>query len=259
MLGIGERSERLCAPRTTVYEHRGDHWVVRCPDRPDYHWGNYLALAAPPRADGLAAWADRHREAFAGADGVERACVGWETAGPREPAGLRAAAEAAGLGLEVVEALALVEPVPWTARVQIEVRPVPEDGWEELLAFCDTRGDVEAAGFRRWRYAHYSELVRDGTGALWGAWRDGALVGAAGVFAAGGIARFQDVGVAEAHRGLGICSQLIAAMTLDVAGRAETVLILADRGSQAERIYRRLGYDRLATVWGVTGPFAPEG
>jgi len=243
----------------TTYEQRAGWQVVRCPDRPDYHWGNYLALEAPPSPDRLADWADRHREAFAGVAGVEKACIGWETAEPDEPPGLRAAAESAGLELEVVEALALSTLRPGAARVAVRLEPVAETGWDELLAFQDRRGDAEAAAFRRWRYGHYRSLVREGAGAVWGAWRGGLLVGTAGVFWGDGLARFQDVGVDEAHRRLGICSALISAMTGDVASRAATVLILADRGSQAERIYRRLGYDRIATVWGVTGPFDPRG
>lgn len=259
MLGIGERSERLCAPRTVGYEHHGDHWVLRCSDRPDYHWGNALVLDAPPAADRLAAWAARHRDAFAGEEGVERVVIGWETAEPGEAPGLRAAAEAAGLELEVVDELALANARPREARVAVDVRPVPDEAWEELLALQDTRADDEAAGFRRWRYGHYRELVRHGRGAVWGAWRDGVLVGSAGAFWGDGLARFQDVGVSQAHRGVGICSRLVSAMTLDLADRAQTVLILVDRGTQAERIYRAIGYERRGTMWGISAPFTPNG
>lgn len=259
MLGIGERSERLCAPRTVDYDHRGDHWVLRCSDRPDYHWGNALVLDAPPAPDRLAGWAARHRAAFSHVEGVERVVVGWEAAEPGEAPGLRTAAETAGLELEVVDELALVEVRTRAARVAVDVRPIADEAWDQLLALRDTRGDDEAAAFRRWRYGHYRELVRGGRGVVWGAWRDGALVGSAGAFWADGLARFQDVGVSEAHRGLGICSRLVSAMTLDLAGRAATVLILVDRGTQAERIYRAIGYERVGTMWGISAPFTPNG
>ena len=45
----------------------GDHLIVRTDENPRYWWGNFLLLAAAPRASEMAGWLDRFVTVFPGA------------------------------------------------------------------------------------------------------------------------------------------------------------------------------------------------
>jgi predicted GNAT family acetyltransferase len=100
--------------------------------------------------------------------------------------------------------------------------------------------------------------VDAGRGLWWIAEADGQPVSTAGIFwdPLGKLARFQSVDTRPDARGNGFCTGLLNAMLLDLQQRLprlETCVIMADVGSQAERIYRRLGFEpvgRQDALWG---------
>ena len=82
----------------------------------------------------------------------------------------------------------------------------------------------------------------------WLAEADGRAVSSAGIFwdADGKLARFQSVDTRPEARGNGFCTGLLNAMVLDIQQRLpqlETCVIVAEVGAQAERIYRRVGFE----------------
>ena len=61
---------------------------------------------------------------------------------------------------------------------------------------------------------------------------------------------------AAAHRGRGVCTTLVHAMAADVAARrpGEEVILVAAAGSQAERIYRGVGFAPIGSQHELSRP-----
>jgi predicted GNAT family acetyltransferase len=142
----------------------------------------------------------------------------------------------------------------------MRARPAATDGdWQAVLDIAlDGEERPGRRAYHAWRRAEHRWLAESGRGLWWLAEADGRPVASAGIFwdAAGTLARFQDVDTVEHARNRGFASGLLSAMLTDVQQRLpglETCVIVTAAGSQAERIYRRLGFEpvsRLQALWG---------
>lgn len=88
------------------------------------------------------------------------------------------------------------------------------------------------------------EMTDAGLGKRYGAFVEGRLVADLGIYRSGSLGRFNDVSTHRDFRRQGICSTLVhrASKTAFAEGVSRLVLV-ADQGSQAERIYRSLGFE----------------
>lgn len=221
-----------------------------CRERPDYWDGNLLALDRPPSVGDLTAALATWRDAIAPA--VERITLSWETDVDAAPApALVARATEIGLALScnVVLALRASQASPPAAAALRRIAP-GEWGAVEALALEEVDDDA-ARAFLRWHYGRYRGLVDAGRGDWWGAFQRDALVATAGVFHRDRWARYQEVTTALAHRGRGLATALCGAIAASVrAARPDaTLVIVAEEGSTAERIYRRLGFVAIERQW----------
>ena len=224
-------------------EDHGNHLVVRTPANPTFYWGNFLLLAAPPSADSVEHWLTVFEDAFPDAEhrsfGVD-GCHGTldDLRGFRE----------AGIDVEVSTVLtthALAETPPTVGGAQ--VRPLAGDtDWEQQVELV--MSDPDLAGGREFatrRSVAERGLVEEGRGVWWGAFVDDVLAASVGVFVAStGLARYQDVQTHPDHRGRGLCTALVHASghhALTELG-ARRLVIVADPGDEAVRIYRRAGF-----------------
>jgi GNAT superfamily N-acetyltransferase len=250
---IGERSERLVQPLDAVLTPRDGYHVVRQPDYPGYWYGNCLILAAPPAPGDLGRWLAVWRDELGGVPGLRKIVLCSEQPEREVPAGLPEAAAEAGLELEVNSILVLDRLHPHPAPEGVVIAPVREDEWAALVEL-DVAHSPEPP-FRRWRMGEYRRLVERGTGRWWAARVDGEIVASAGLFAGGGLARYQHVLTHRDFRRRGIAAALVSAMAADhlAAGGSGPVLIVADRDSSAERIYRRIGFTHAATGLDLLG------
>ena len=132
----------------------------------------------------------------------------------------------------------------------------------DLLDLCFTPGGVRAEGHRnflRLLLKRYEMLVAAGRGHWFGVFRGGELVGTCGVFEHEGLARFQLVAVHPEHRRQGLCATLVAEVARLTRRQwpAAQILIGASPGTEAERIYRRLGFEPVEHIVGlIRGPDA---
>ncbi len=233
----------LAALAGSEVEDRGDHVVVRTPANPTYWWGNFLLLPRPPSAEEVPGWLERFAATFPGAQHL--------AFGVDDPQGTvddLAALREAGLSTEAMTVMT-------ATSVHQPPRPNREATYRPLAGDDDWRQQAELA--RAGEDEHHSEafvsaktaaersLTGRGIGEWWGAFVDGRLLASMGLVAAGpGLARFQQVKTHPAARGRGLAGTLVHEVSrfgLEELG-ARTLVMVADPGYLAIRIYRSVGF-----------------
>jgi GNAT superfamily N-acetyltransferase len=239
----------------------GDHIVVRSPAHPAYWWGNFLLLAAAPQPRETPRWLARFAELLPAAEHV---ALGIDTTQP--DAADRSGLFEAGLRIErsiVLTAARLTEP-PYPDG-SADYRPLAGDeDWrsslELRLAADDGSEAAVTRAFYQQRTVDARRLTEQGDGAWFGAFDHGQLVAQLGVFSDGsGIARYQNVETHPAWRRKGLAGTLVWR-----AGRwalaelaARTLVIVADPGASAIRVYRSVGFAHTETQIGFERPPQP--
>lgn len=229
--------------RGTQVADAGDHLVARTPDNPGYHWGNCLVVTGgdPDDAEG---WLARFEAEFP--EARHRAI-----ALPRCPAS--GVWEACGVEIEAVDALEsavapglsrlpdgytgaqLTTDGQWAARQTSEIAENALTGEHPEQIYTRFITD-QVRGHRR--------LAEQGSAAWFGAFDDsGELASSLGIVDLGGLARYQSVLTAAPHRRRGLARHLLSvAAQWAVARGADRLVIVADAGSDADRLYRRAGF-----------------
>lgn len=218
---------------------RDDYLVVTTPDDPSYYYGNLLVLPAAPQVGEVAYWTRKFASELGSNPEIRHVALRWD--GIHGDTGATDELVAAGFTLEhsvVMTARALTAPPsPYLVR-PLYSRELPATA-ELEFADSDSHDDV----FRRFLYrraAWQQRLVEEGTAAFWGAFDAGVLVGSLGLVPLGERARYQDVQTASSHRKRGIAGALLAAAAAGAPDRE--LVIVAETGSAAERLYARLGF-----------------
>ena len=228
--------------------------VVRMRGNPTFRWGNFLLV---PAAGDPAMRVAQHAEAFPGA--------GFTTVGVDDAHAVLDEGEwlSAGFEIERLVVLTTERPVPADAA---GVRPlVSDEDWSAeariALELEDAPDDAHVL-FTARRTAERRSAVERGRFVWLGAEVGGEIVATAGVADAGdGVARFQDVQTAVAHRRRGHASALVSAGVRAAAtmfGSAVFVLV-ADREGPAIGLYRRLGFREVETQLQLSRVDAPAG
>lgn len=242
-LPLGWRTDLDVLERSgSRFEHFDDHIVVRSPDNPGYHWGNFVMVTSPKLAgqprDCLDIFHDR-------LPGAEHVAIGLPVLVARDW-------QEAGMPHEWDQVLASRRPPadrPVPAGYTIRQLRGDED-WSRCVAVdlaehVRTGGRADAAyiGFLEGRMRSRAHMTEHASGAFFAAFAGEELVADLGIVMCGGaVARYQSVTTAEEHRGRGLASHLLV-----LAGRwaaaqgAARWVIVAEPGSAAERLYRGLG------------------
>lgn len=239
-----------------VVDDHGDHVVVRTPGAPDYHWGNYVQVTTGD-PDDAPTWLARFAGEFPRA--AHRA-IGL-------PAPSQAPAwPAAGLTPDVVESLTTsrvppAAPLPegyrvvelesdadWGARLVAEMELNVEEG---------IHSQAEYRKYAMGQIATRRRLVGQGLARWFGALdEDDHLAASLGIVLLHELepvtARYQSVLTSIGHRRRGLARHLlgVAAAWATAAG-AEQLVIVADDGSPAARLYADAGFtpDERAYGW----------
>ena len=230
----------------SVVTDHPDYLAVRTPANPEFWWGNFLLLPARAAHGQAAPWLSLFSAEFPAAAHV---ALGLDITGDdgTDLAGFAAA------GLEVqrdivLTAQALREP-PHPNRAA-SIRPLAGDGdWQQsatLQGLCDAEDGIDASpAFTDARNRARRRLAETAHAAWFGAFLDGELVSHLGVICGPGrIARYQDVGTHPAARRQGLAGTLVHHAGQYALGRlgATTLVIVADPGEGAIRVYRSAGF-----------------
>jgi ribosomal protein S18 acetylase RimI-like enzyme len=235
------KSDAATAPTGSVSERIDGAFVDSVREYPGYWHGNRLVLDRPPSPAELERWRERHRELFAWRGGGYPAVVTWydqlDVPPPEIADEVQTALLAPSVAPDVPEpdglnALDLEDDAHWERAVELQGAVTPEFG-----------------AFNRWRLATLRALAERGRGfyrALIDA--DGAAVAALGAFCAEGVGRFANVATAQPFRRRGCASHLIAGALRGLRKRVDDVVIVADTDSEAERLYRALGFVPILSI-----------
>jgi GNAT superfamily N-acetyltransferase len=223
--------------------------VIRFPENPGYYFGNMLVFPRAPAAGDGARWLALFDRELGSRPEIRHVTIGWDgdIAGATE--------ELTGRGLERVEDLVLstgaARPAPRPLPSDLELRPVEShDDWDQVAALqatCDPlieQSDAYAR-FRARNRARLRAMAELGLGRWLGVFtRAGELVGQMGIYADGELARFRDVETHPDYRRRGVSGALVAeALRLGLGELgARTVVVVANPGSDGERVYRAAGF-----------------
>jgi len=247
VVSLGYRSDlMLLALRGSSIEEHVDCLVVRTPDNPTYHWGNFLLLQAPPAPGSVAQWTARFHAEFPDAEHIAIGVDGTDGAAgdPDELA-------AAGLwpDLSTVMTTEAVHEPPHPNRAA-DIRMLCDDrDWQAALELKEANNtDYEPVAYRAFAIRTMDAMRRlqeRGCGEWFGAFSDGRMVSGLGVYTDGsGIARFQSVDTHPVHRGRGLAGTLVHTAGRYMLDRPDvhTLVMVADPGYGAIRIYRSVGF-----------------
>jgi GNAT superfamily N-acetyltransferase len=235
------KSDAATAPMGFVSERIDGAFVDSVREYPAYWHGNRLVLDRPPAPDEIERWREMHREIFAWRGGAFPAVVTWYDQLDVPPPEIADEVQTAML-----------------APGSIVDAPLPDGLHCDDLASdeaWDSAGDLACAlfpqygDFNRWRLATLRALSERGRG-LYRALTDpqGHVVASLGAFHTDGVGRYANVVTAPAHRRRGCAAYLIASALRDLRKRVDDVVIVADTGSDAERLYLSLGFVPILSV-----------
>lgn len=255
---LGYRSDLIFIRFDGQVIDRGRYLVVRSPSNPNHYWGNMLIFDQPP---GEGDW-QRWPQIFAGEIGnppkVTHKTFGWDT--PQGQIGHAKQFVQRGYRLDEMDVLVAshVTP-PKHANDDVQVRPLrSEEDWQAALDNQvrnrdEGHDEPSYREFRRNQNLRYRAMQGAGLGHWYGAFLDGRLMADLGLYVTDGLGRFQNVVTDAPYRRRGIAGTLVYQASQDALDRmgAEQVVLVADRGSAAGRLYRSLGYRQVERQAGL--------
>jgi len=245
---LGALTDRWVQPKGTSYLERDGYQLADTPDRREYYGGHSLVLDKAPDPADIESWFERWQDERGELPGTSRYLV-WETL-PDAPAWV-APELADGTIYERILTMVrtgYIEPKPTPDGIAIRRMSNAVD-WQKLVDFTVDLG-VEEHGetygdFGRWRFEQYRDSLRRCGGGWWGAFDDDHLVAALGLFESPSLCRYQEVQTRASHRKRGIATALIGRALASSQNRfpKATSIICPVEGADAERIYKRLGFE----------------
>lgn len=251
------RTELAVDASRSIIEERDGFAVIRTPQNPAYHNGNFLFFARPPQRGDAVRWPQLFAQAFAADPRVKHWAFCWDAA---NGFGETQAFQDDGYALDEYLVMSATRLNVFELPEGLQLRPMQSDeDWKrQLVMQLDDVPAVHAsaayARFKEAQIEHHRRIAQN-LGVWLGVFDGRELAGSCGTFPVqDGMARYQDVMVAKAYRNRGIARALIVA-----AGQwalehfaARTLIIVADAGDFAYRIYQRAGFaavQREARLW----------
>ncbi len=244
-------SDFFVLPPSSVVVDRGSYFAVFCKERPDFVFGNYLALKSPPAPSKLKEWAEIWIREFEASECSRTIAFQWEDYSdnakcPEDFSKVALTckfAQERSVIMQLASPPAAVSPSVWVSR------PVTtEHDWSEAEELLESELEDSRPGdsFTRWRFAQFRALVGLGKGEWWGLWADAQLIGTAGIFwtEENRIGRLQNVVTRTGFRNRGVCTRLCQEIVHARVYRLNLtqLIVVAAEGSQASGIYCRLGF-----------------
>lgn len=245
---------------------RGTYLVVRTPSNPTFYWGNFLLFDRPPAHGDEQRWPRLFAEEIGVPPRIQHQAFGWDS----PEGGLGAAQSFVAGGFALLHSSVLtaskVAPPPHVAT-DLVVRPLhSEEDWRlatENQIRC-REPEHDEAGYRVFKEAQmkrYRAMAEAGWGEWFGAFLGGVLVADLGIYRSGELGRFQSVETHPDHRRRGYAGTLISHAARHGLGSMglKTLVLVAEAGSEADRLYRSIGFRQVERGvalerWGSESP-----
>lgn len=253
---LGYRTDLIFAGFDGEIIDRGEYLVIRTPSNPGYYWGNFLLFQDPPQADDLARWRRLFKQEVGGPPKCNHQTFGWDA----DQAGDTRAFLDTGFRLNRNSVMTCASPrSPEQAAAGVEIRPLQTasevQAAVENQVVCREPGHDEASFriFRERQMARYGAMSRAGLGDWYGAFVNGRLVADLGLFIDEEIGRYQSVETNPRFRRKGIAGTMVfeAGRQAIAKYNLQTLVIVADDGSAAARLYASVGFRAIETQWGL--------
>lgn len=220
---------------------------VESPDNPTFFYGNFLLLDKAPESTDLKQLETLFKSLFTGPK-IKHFTFCWKGKVVKDWSEfLKVGYEYDESSILTLQENELIKPK--SLNESIEVRPFSSDNdwneWIDLETAEREKGDHEEANYRIYlagKVRMYKQFVKLNRGNYFGAYIDGKLVAAAGLFSKEKIGRFQSVLTKTSYRKQGICKSLMFEICKRYAGDLETLVIAADNHYFAKDIYEQLGF-----------------
>jgi GNAT superfamily N-acetyltransferase len=238
-------ADAITAPLELVTRPIDGGWVDATRSYPTYFHGNRLFLQSPPAPEDQDLLAARYDTIFAWRRSFAPRVVTWCVP-------VNAAPTVVPHGAEIEDAIALlIHPTPSSECVSSEARLraiVDRADWQELID-AERAENPDHGTFVDWRFRTFAQLVRAGRG-QWYALENtsGTTVATAGLFVRDDVARFANVLTFAPYRNRGYGRALIQAMLATLPTAVSRAVIVAERGSPGEALYRSLGFEAFVAV-----------
>ncbi len=246
---LGYRTDLMFTAFDGEIMDRGEYLVVRTPSNPGFYWGNYLLFADPPRPEDYERWRSLFAEEIGTPPQTSHQSFGWDTTSD-----VRGSIQTfldAGFRFNHFQVLTArqIHP-PRNVASGVTVRPLATDReWEQALTNqveWREAGSEEAEYriFRERQMERYRTMSSAGLGAWFGAFEGRDLVADLGLFHDEKLGRYQAVQTHPDRRRRGIGGTMVfeAARYALANFAVETLVIVADAGSPAARLYGSLGF-----------------
>ena len=227
---------------------RGEYIVAATASNPHFFWGNLLLYKRPPQFGDLAQWRNDFKREFPNPE-IYHMTFAWDS-----PEGIEGETrEFIDAGFKLDNAIVLSSKnvhLPPKYNSSLVVREV--DLATELnrcveiqVASADDQlSKASWKGFYTKSMHNYLDLIQQGHGKWFGAYKDLVLVGTLGVFHEGSVGRFQIVSTHPDHQRIGVCSTLVyeaGQYALEKMQCTELVMV-ADEEYHAAKIYESVGF-----------------
>jgi GNAT superfamily N-acetyltransferase len=255
---IGLATDAMFAAWDGAVIDRGDYVVVSTPTNPTFFWGNHLVFPDAPRPSDIDAWTTIFERELPHAK--HRAFMCDRIDGERfDYAPLRALGfipdPTCTMRLDSESRLAFGEldgepSGPGAEIVPLDVPPF------DLLDACFTNGREGYRRFLQIQVERYAAMIASGWGRWFAIMENGSPIATCGIFPYETACwRFQLVAVHPEHRRRGHAASLVAAVCREARRvRSAPIIIGSVPGSDAQRIYARLGFAPIEHTIAIVRP-----
>ncbi len=238
-----------------VYD-RGSHIAMHSLTNPNYFWGNLLVYDNAPDAEDFDRWISDFDREFTN-PAIYHRTFAWQSP---EKGDLSKFLEN-GYKLESTAALTaseVIRPKKHNDALTIRTLQTDED-WDDVLEveLSISTPDLPRAEWAQFitnQSKRYRAMEAAGLGHWYGGFIDGQLVTSLGLFHKNGLGRFQSVATHPAHQRKGYCQTLVYEVSKQAlaSGEAQTLVMCADPGYHAIKIYESVGFVQQALEHGVS-------
>lgn len=256
---LGYLTDCILRSYTGTVEQKNGYIVIRSPENPTFHWGNFLLFPEAPTSEDSENWIQLFEREI-GKD-IGHLTFGWDsdTEGDYK--------KFIALGFEVERDVCLTleklhSPPP--CSLDYEIRRIESDAeWDELTEsqVISSGKDSPNTAFRDFKirqFADYRIAQELGYGDWWGAFHQGRLVADMGLYydPSKTIARFQSVETHPEYRRRGLCSNLLHQLIVGAQNRyqIEQFVICTEADGDGQKVYERMGFKLHCKMNGISLP-----
>ena len=246
---LGYRTDLIFAAFDGEITDRDAYLVIQTPKNREFYWGNYLLFAQPPQAGDFEKWRAIFKKEIGKPPDVKHQVFGWDTV--RGETGEIEAFLQAGFRTTRDTVMTCDAPhPPARASTEICVRALKEEAdWAQALEntiICREPEFTEREHriFKQKQMKRYRMMAAAGLGDWYGAFIGERLVADLGIYHDGEVARYQNVETHPDFRRRGIAGTMVYEASRQAIKKyeLETLVIVAEEGSGAARLYQSLGF-----------------